>query len=119
MKTSYQIGIDGEDRARRFLESKGYLFLEARFKTHVGEIDLVMKDGPVYVFVEVKARPGSAPGTGLLFVDSKKQMRTARCAVIYLRLNHLVRVPIRFDVIEINRAGIQHIANAYQPGLMV
>lgn len=119
MRTSYQIGIEGEEKAKAFLEEKGMLFLESRYKTKLGEIDLIMKDGPVYVFVEVKSRPDSAPGSGMIYVDSRKQMRTARSAVLYLRLHHLLRVPARFDVVEINRQGIRHIPNAYQPALPV
>lgn len=55
--------IRNESRGRRaesiaalYLRAKGYRLLARRVRTHVGEIDLVMRHRDTLVFVEVKAR---------------------------------------------------------------
>jgi putative endonuclease len=42
--------------ALNFLRCKGYRLLARRFKSAMGEIDLVMRKGDTTVFIEVKAR---------------------------------------------------------------
>lgn len=55
MKTkSRKIGDLGEKIAQKYLENKGFSFVEANFLQPFGEIDLVMKKGKRYLFVEVK-----------------------------------------------------------------
>ena len=49
-------GSSSESRAAAFLVAKGYRILFRRFKTPVGEIDIVARRRGVIVFVEVKAR---------------------------------------------------------------
>lgn len=50
------LGKWGEDKAREFLEKKGYIHLKSNFKIRAGEIDLIMKKGDLTVFIEVKVR---------------------------------------------------------------
>ena len=47
-------GRMGEDRACLYLEEKGMVLVTRNFRCKHGEIDLIMKDGSVFVFVEVK-----------------------------------------------------------------
>ena len=51
-------GKIGEDLACRELERRGYAILARRYRSRVGEIDIVASDGPTLVFVEVKTRDG-------------------------------------------------------------
>ena len=119
MKKTYQTGIDGEQRAGRWLRRHcGMKLLEYRYRNKAGEIDLVMQDGETTVFVEVKTRLNASPGTGLQAVDLRKQQRIARAAVLYLHDTGSVNRSVRFDVVEVNRDGIIHIPNAFQPGGM-
>lgn len=53
-KTTYQKGLWGERLALFYLILKGYMPLKQRYKTKVGEIDLIVKKGDLVVFVEVK-----------------------------------------------------------------
>ena len=46
-------GRMGEDRACLYLEEKGMVLVTRNFRCKHGEIDLIMKDGSVFVFVEV------------------------------------------------------------------
>ena len=50
------VGISAESRAAAYLVAKGYRIVARRFKTAVGEVDIVARRRGVLVFVEVKAR---------------------------------------------------------------
>ena len=117
MKKTYETGIAGEQKAAEWLRTRyGMRLLETRFRTKAGEIDLIMKDGEVYVFVEVKTRLNAPSGTGLMAVDRKKQGRIARAASIYLMQNRLLNRQVRFDVCEVSADSVLYIPNAFQPG---
>ena len=51
----------GERLARRHLAARGYEVLDANFRTRLGELDLVARDGGCLVFCEVKTRVGRGP----------------------------------------------------------
>ena len=54
-KNKTNLGIVGEDIARKYLKNKGFDILIQNFKTYYGEIDIVaLKDNETY-FVEVKS----------------------------------------------------------------
>jgi putative endonuclease len=53
---AFRFGLSAESRAAAFLIAKGYRILARRFRSPVGEIDIVARRGGVLVFVEVKAR---------------------------------------------------------------
>ena len=53
---AFRTGISAESRAAAFLIAKGYRILARRFRTPVGEIDIVAGRRNTLVFVEVKAR---------------------------------------------------------------
>ena len=117
MKTTYQTGIAGEQAAAAYLTAKyGMKLLETRCRTKAGEIDLIMLDGDTVVFVEVKTRMNAAPGTGLMAVDRKKQLRISRAAVLYLMRKQWLNRSVRFDVTEVSGSQVIHISNAFQPG---
>ena len=54
--THLALGEHGESLAVRALEREGYAVLARRYRTRLGEIDIIARDGPCLVFVEVKAR---------------------------------------------------------------
>ena len=53
---AFRTGVSAEARAAAYLMAKGYRILAKRFRTPVGEIDLVARRRNLLVFVEVKAR---------------------------------------------------------------
>jgi putative endonuclease len=55
-RIAFRFGLSAESRAAAFLIAKGYRILFRRFRTPVGEIDIVARRRGVLVFVEVKAR---------------------------------------------------------------
>ena len=50
-------GLFGEAVAAVYLVSKGYRVLDRRYRTPVGEVDLIVRRGGITAFVEVKVRP--------------------------------------------------------------
>lgn len=116
MIRSYESGLKGEAQAEEYLCSLGMTCLSRRFRGQDGEIDLVMIDGETLVMVEVKYRPKGQPGEGLAAVSSAKQMRLLRAAQVFSAQPEWNDHPVRFDVVEINAAGVLHIPNAFVPG---
>ena len=66
------LGNWGEEQARKFLEEKGFKWIESNFKYKKGEIDLIMKNGNDLVFVEVKTKSDDYSGDPADNVDRKK-----------------------------------------------
>jgi len=55
-RIAFRYGLSAESRAAAYLIAKGYRILSRRFRTPVGEIDIVARKRGVLVFAEVKAR---------------------------------------------------------------
>ena len=53
---AFNTGLSAESRAAAYLIVKGYRIVARRYRTPVGEIDIVARRRGVLVFVEVKAR---------------------------------------------------------------
>ena len=80
------------------LRLKGYRILAQRFKTPVGEIDLIAKRASIIAFVEVKARPSAA--AAMESVSARQQRRIARAALLFLQKRpDFAKHQMRFDVI--------------------
>ena len=113
----YDAGIQGEQDAEEALTRPGMTVRTRRYRAEDGEIDLVMQDGETIVFVEVKARPQSRAGQGMLAVTPAKQRRICHAAMHYLLENDCMDVPARFDVVEITRDGLIHVKNAFMASM--
>jgi putative endonuclease len=66
------------------------------------EIDLVFRDGPVLVFIEVKGRSASARVPGLFAVGPAKRSVLRRAVRAYLAGLRGPSRPFRFDVVEVD-----------------
>lgn len=115
------LGLDGEQRARRVLEGRGYRVLDCRYRTRHGELDLVARHAGVVVFVEVKARRGRSFGDPAAAVTSQKQRRLVAMAAEYLARHRLTRAAVRFDVVTVDHTAaglpaITVIPDAFRPG---
>jgi putative endonuclease len=95
------LGKSGEDLACRELERRGYAILARRYRTRFGEIDIVARDGPTIVFVEVKARTTDRFGVPAESITLDKQTRISAMAADYLARHGLTRSPCRFDVVSV------------------
>lgn len=94
-------GVAGEARAAEFLRSHGLRILERNWRSGPLELDIVARDGPTLVFVEVKSRTG-APGGAFSPLDAfgpAKRRRVLRAATLYLEEKKAWRKPCRFDLV--------------------
>jgi putative endonuclease len=108
-------GLDGERRAAAALERTGLRVVARNVRLPGGEIDLVCRDGDVWVFVEVKARQPGWDAAPAAAVSWQKQRRLVRLAQRYLRWRGLRDVRVRFDVVEITIGGEapRHLRSAF------
>jgi putative endonuclease len=95
------LGKSGEDLACRELQRLGYAILARRYRTRYGEIDIVARDGPTLVFVEVKARTSDRYGVPAEAVTLDKQTRITAMAEDYLARHGPANAPCRFDVVAV------------------
>lgn len=103
----------GETLVALFLQCQCYRIIDRRFKTPVGEIDLVAARWGTTVFVEVKARQNRRLAGETL--EAVNQRRIARAAQYYIaRHPELAQTPLRFDVIFLARwSWPRHVINAF------
>ena len=93
-------GRRAETIAAWFLRLKGYRLLGRRYKTAVGEIDLIMRQGRWIVFVEVKHRVEEIDA--LQAVTPKGRQRIVRAAEFWLaQQNADTGLDLRFDVVAV------------------
>ena len=79
------LGRAAEDRALAWLQTQGLQLVERNARSRCGEIDLVMRDGPVLVFVEVRSRRSASHGGAAASIGATKQARLWRAAQRYLQ----------------------------------
>lgn len=77
-----------------------------------GEVDIVARDGPTLVFVEVKGRSGEGFGSAEEAITLAKRGRLWRTALAFLGGQTEVRV--RFDVVAVGPHGVRHIRDAFR-----
>lgn len=93
------LGARGEREAARFLRRQGMRILVRGYRTRLGEVDLIARDGSTLVFVEVKTRRQGEPAEA---VTVEKQRRLTLAALHFLKRHGLLEtVPCRFDVVAI------------------
>lgn len=111
--TGYQKGLAAERLAAWYLRLKGYGILAMRYKTYVGEIDVIAKRGKEIVFIEVKHRQSLIAAKEA--VHTNNQMRVRRTAELYLQKHpRYTGHDMRFDVLVFApRRWPQHIQNAF------
>ena len=102
-KTTTALGDEAEDAALEYLESNGCRLIVAKYRSRVGEIDLIVEDKRTLVFVEVRYRSDTSRGTGAETITATKQLRIIRTAEYFL-INHkqYQDSACRFDVISMN-----------------
>lgn len=99
------LGKAGEEYACRELERRGYAILARRFRTRMGELDIVARDGRTLVFIEVKARRSVRFGEPVEAVTWQKQQRLARMAAEYVLQHGIGDAGCRFDVVSVRFDG--------------
>jgi putative endonuclease len=91
-------GIDAERCAEAFLMRHDLALLQRNYRCRFGEIDLIMRDGVVVVFVEVRMRKSMVFGGAAASITPIKQQKLVRTARYYLS-SLKSEPPCRFDAV--------------------
>ncbi len=109
-------GVQAEQWSARYLQQQGLTLIEQNYRSRFGEIDLVMRDEAVLVFVEVRLRRHSVFGGAAASIDAHKQGRIIRTAQLYLAT--LKQIPMcRFDAVlmdDVRGKNVQWLKNAFE-----
>jgi putative endonuclease len=113
-QAAFRVGISAESRAAAFLIAKGFRILARRWRSPLGEIDIVARRRHLLVFAEVKARASLAEAAES--VDQRQRRRIAAAAEIWLATNPDKTIfDIRFDAILVAPGKIpRHIPAAFE-----
>jgi putative endonuclease len=107
-------GRTAEAVCAALLRLKGFQILARRFRTPVGEIDIVARRGRLVAFVEVKARADLV--TAGESVGQRQRRRIARAAQAFLQKRpELQHLDLRFDVVLLAPWRLpHHISDAWR-----
>jgi putative endonuclease len=108
----------GEALAIRKVRSLGYKVIATNYRSPVGELDVVAKDGDCLVFIEIKTRRRGAIDSAKAAVDARKQRQVSKAALAYMKSNGWCDVRSRFDVVAVSLdkgvPQIEVIKNAFE-----
>jgi putative endonuclease len=110
---AFRLGLSAESRAAMLLIAKGYRIAARRWKTPVGEVDIVARRRRDLVFVEVKARDDLDAAAEALTAHGRQRIIAA--AEFWLASHPGdAECFIRFDVILVTPGKMpRHVANAF------
>jgi putative endonuclease len=115
-QVAFRLGISAESRAAAYLIAKGFRILARRFRSPVGEIDIIACRRHLLIFVEVKARDSFDEAARS--VSDRQRARIA--AAVEAWLAHQGSVPfkdLRFDAVLVAPGRIpRHIPAAFEAG---
>ena len=96
------VGHQFEQRALDYLRHAGLTLIQQNVRYRFGEIDLIMRDRNMVVFVEVKYRSSNGFGGAISAINFRKQQRLQRAANAWLMAHsRLANEPCRFDLVAI------------------
>ena len=97
------LGAYGETVAERHLVDQGMVVLDRNWRCADGEIDLVLREGPVMVVCEVKTRTSVAAGTPHEAITDQKLDRLKRLAERWAADRGLRPPETRIDLVAVLR----------------
>ncbi|MFT3988928.1 YraN family protein [Aestuariivirga sp.] len=108
-----QRGRMAETAALWALRLKGYRLVARRFKSHLGEIDLIMRKGDVTAFIEVKQR--ATRDAAMISVTPFQAKRIAAAARLWMARDPIAAAQAcRFDIVTVSPyLWPAHIQNAF------
>jgi putative endonuclease len=111
---AFGLGISAESRAAAWLIAHGYRILARRFKSPMGEIDIIAARRYTLIFVEVKAR--ATLDEAALSITERQKQRIAMAAEIWLANNPVPAIrDMRFDAILVAPGKLpRHIPSAFE-----
>jgi putative endonuclease len=95
------LGRRGEGLAVAELSRRGYQIIERNWRCEAGEVDIVAREGPIWIFVEVRTRRSTRFGSPEESVTLAKQARMIVVAEHYLAEHGLAEVDWRLDLVAV------------------
>ena len=116
---AFKHGRLAEDKALDYLKKRGLKFITRNYHAPCGEIDIIMHDKNIIVFIEVKYRANNNFVSALESIDTRKCDRIIATSQYYQQRNlNAAKMNIRFDVVaitgKINTTKLEWIKNAFQ-----
>jgi putative endonuclease len=111
---AFGLGISAESRAAAWLIAHGYRILARRFRSPMGEIDIIAARRYTLIFVEVKAR--ATLDEAAESITPRQKQRIAAAAEIWLANNPVPAIrDMRFDAILVAPGKLpRHIPGAFE-----
>jgi len=101
MPNTRVIGNRAETHALNYLLDQGLKLLQRNYNCKCGELDLIMTENNIIVFVEVRSRKNSYYGSGAESIDFRKRKKLLASATHFLQNKRMLDEICRFDVISI------------------
>jgi putative endonuclease len=112
-QVAFAFGLSAESRAAAFLIAKGYRIVARRWRSPVGEIDIVARRRKTLVFVEVKARERLDDAAEAVIVRQQRRIIAAAEAWLASHPDD-INSDMRFDVVLVAPKSIpRHIMAAF------
>ena len=111
-------GDEAEKYAEEFLQRQGLILLERNYRCRFGEIDLIVRDGAVLVFIEVRMRASQVFGGAAKLIAEHFIARLLDHIPFpgFAELDQLCRVLV--DLFEVGQGNpFQNVLGAFQLGL--
>ncbi|MER2534872.1 MAG: YraN family protein [Rhizobiaceae bacterium] len=111
---AYRRGHRGEWLAAAALMLKGFRIVERRYRTRLGEIDLIARRGDLVLIVEVKVR--ATLREAMEAIGRQSETRIEAAADVWLaRQPDFSRLSVRFDMVAVlPRRWPVHVPNVFQ-----
>ncbi|MDO9206409.1 MAG: YraN family protein [Methylotenera sp.] len=100
-------GLEAEKIAATFLLDRGLKLVTQNYHCKFGEIDLIMKEAKILVFIEVRLRSNNQFGNAAASITPQKQQKLILTAQYYLQQHGDYQC--RFDAILMDKADVRHI----------
>lgn len=109
------VGAEYEKLCIDYLKKNNVIILDTNFRSRIGEIDIIGKDGDCIVFFEVKYRKNLRSGSAEASVTLKKQETISRVSDYYRLINgYDDGTSVRYDVMAVNDTEIKWYKNAFE-----
>lgn len=99
-KSAQRWGVWGEWIAAAYLCFKGYRIVQLRYKTKLGEVDLIARKRDLVAMVEVKVRPTIEQAVDAVTPASQRRISDAG-DIWFSKQKDAARLSIRYDIIAI------------------
>jgi len=115
------LGEAGERAALQALSARGWRIEAHRFRAGRHDIDLVIRQGSLVAFVEVKTRRSTRFGSGVEAIGWRKRRALAWAASVWVARFGRSGDRYRFDVVTVapdqarGGAAVEHLADAWRP----